>query len=727
MPFTIRKDSGSSSPKAQKIAFDNFEVDLRSGEVRKNDNRIRLQAQPFQLLVLLLENAGEVVTRDEICRELWPANTFVDFERSLPAAVNKIRGALDDAAGEPRYIETLPKRGYRFIGKIKPEAPLLMTVAELQETGRLVAAPAAKWWRGRHSKFTVAGIAALVAALAVWLVLSRKLTNFKPNAQPMTAVPFTSYPGLETNPAISPDGSRIAFAWDPGSGDHSGAPAFDLYLKTVGSETLLRLTYHPSDWVSPAWSPDGTQIAFHRIAGPQTGIYLVPALGGPERKLLATRAPYDLAAPLSWSPDGKWIAYSDNAIGHPNNTNFLLNVKTLEVHELPHNPACVHEGNPTFSHSGRQLALLCVHSTANFEYFVADAEGKSSRSLVTVHEFPTSVAWTSDDQQLIISRARKMGPELDKLRVSDGFLEKLPIPVNGDWPSITPDGKKLAFTSSIFHSTIWRKDLLHPHAPPVQLYASTLQENEARYSPDGKRVAFDSARSGVWSVWMADVDGSNLVRLSHEGTAGFPQWSPDSQKIAFEVMEDDRSSAIFVADISDRVPRKLPIPFRLATSPSWSYDGKSIYFRTFEGVGQQIYRVPAGGGDPTLLVASDTINIPMESPDGKILYFAPRFAGAPLLMVPLDQPQATPRAVPGMPNISSEYQLTVVADGIFFAPLSAPRTICFFDFATGKTRELFKTDRDLSDGLSVSPGGRFLLFSQLDENNSNIMLVDNFH
>src|ERR1700732_2172784 len=132
MPFSVRKDFPSSSQRPQRIAFDNFEVDLRSGEVRKNGVRIRLQAQPFQLLVLLLKNAGDVVSREEICRELWPGDTFVDFEHSLAAAVNKIREALRDSADNPRYIETLPKRGYRFIGKIKPEAPVVIAVAEPQ-------------------------------------------------------------------------------------------------------------------------------------------------------------------------------------------------------------------------------------------------------------------------------------------------------------------------------------------------------------------------------------------------------------------------------------------------------------------------------------------------------------------------------------------------------------------------------------------------------------------
>ena len=164
MPISIRKDSASPSSRPQLIAFDSFEVDLHSGELRKNASRIRLQAQPFKLLVLLLANAGQVVTREEICRDLWPTNTFVDFEHSLAAAVNKIRDALGDSADTPKYVETLPKRGYRFIGKVKSEPPMVMFPTETQESEGLAAVVAPK-----------AGISStrmLVRALAVALAVA---------------------------------------------------------------------------------------------------------------------------------------------------------------------------------------------------------------------------------------------------------------------------------------------------------------------------------------------------------------------------------------------------------------------------------------------------------------------------------------------------------------------------------------------------------------------------
>src|ERR1700743_3149302 len=113
----------NSPSDGQPIRFDRYQVDVRSGELRKEGRKIRLQAQPFQLLVLLLQNAGRVVSREDVRRELWPGDTFVDFDHGLAAAGNKIRDALCDSADKPKFIETLPRRGYRFVGKLEPEPP----------------------------------------------------------------------------------------------------------------------------------------------------------------------------------------------------------------------------------------------------------------------------------------------------------------------------------------------------------------------------------------------------------------------------------------------------------------------------------------------------------------------------------------------------------------------------------------------------------------------------
>ena len=156
-----------SSPR--RIAFGAYEADLRSGELLKNGNRVRLQAQPFELLAMLLERPGELVTREEICQKLWSGETFVDFDRSLGTAVNKIRDVLNDSATEPRFVETLPRRGYRFIATVSPimdspEAERVLSPPQEDALGNRTPASRRVAW--------AFGVAALLACgLGAWYFL----------------------------------------------------------------------------------------------------------------------------------------------------------------------------------------------------------------------------------------------------------------------------------------------------------------------------------------------------------------------------------------------------------------------------------------------------------------------------------------------------------------------------------------------------------------------------
>jgi Tol biopolymer transport system component/DNA-binding winged helix-turn-helix (wHTH) protein len=688
------------------------------------------QVQPFQLLAMLIDNAGEVVTREEICRALWRTDTFVDFDHSVAAAVNKIREALCDSAENPRFVETVPKRGYRFIGTIKPQAPVVTAVVKPVQAAELMAVPAAKT-RGKNQRtLGMAGVAVVAACAVLFIWLARKPGDSRGNAHvrsaAMTMVPFTSYPGRETTPSFSPDGSRIAFSWDDGTSNRSGRAQYDLYVKAIGSETLLRLTKHPSDWISSAWSPDGTQIAFHRLAADDNGIYVVPALGGPERRLIATNTPYDVAAPINWSPDGKWIGYADLQIGRHGDRAYLLNVETLESHEFPHDPDCRHEGDLTFSHSGQELAILCVHNTAEFEYLITDVQGKSRRSLTTRHDYPLGVAWSADDRSLIVAATDANSDSVNEIRVSDGAVHKLPVG-SGEWPTSSNDGRKLAISVPDNHLSIWRKDLAHPEVASERMYSSTRSQYASEYSPDGKHVAFDSERSGKWGVWMADSEGSNLVQISREEPALYPRWSPDSQRIAFQIFDEASGLwAVYTADISDRLAHKLRTNVHEMQFPYWSHDGKWIYFLGYEGNAHQIYRCPAGGGDATLLLGSMDSTTATESFDGTILYFANGSGDAALMMLKQDRAEATPQKVPLMPTMSDRAKWAAVADGIYFSPQDNARSVNFYNFATKHTQKLFLVDKDLDGGMSISRDGRYMLYSQIDESNAGIMLVDHF-
>jgi len=285
------------------VRFGIFEVDLKAGELRRSGLRVKLQQQPLQVLAALLEHPGEVVTRDELRNKLWPADTFVDFDHSLNAAIKRLRDALGESAETPIFVETVARRGYRFIGNI--EMPAATSSARPRPRQRL----------SLRNALVVGLIVCALALLSLYYSHSRGSKTGQP-----TVIPVVTNVGEKYTPSLSPDGQHLAFAWNGGTGPH-----FSIYVKIVGTEESLRLTKEASIDFNPVWSPDGRYIAFCRILKGETGIYIIPASSGTERRVRETlwqdQDPYLAlfsAGGLSWSPDGKLLAFSDRASRNEN-------------------------------------------------------------------------------------------------------------------------------------------------------------------------------------------------------------------------------------------------------------------------------------------------------------------------------------------------------------------------------------------------------------------------
>jgi Tol biopolymer transport system component len=641
-------------------------------------------------------------------------------------AIKRVRDALGDSADSPRFIETLHRRGYRFIGVLSPLPGIQPVHSEpTARSGSGVPAEPAVVRKRQVDWSTIAAWVALASVLA-GAILFALLGPKSPSAEAtFTPIPLTALPGLEVSPSFSPDGKQIAFAW---SGDpSSGANGFDLYVKSIGNENLLRLTHHPSQWVTPAWSPDGTQIAFHRLSGNDTGLYVVPALGGPERKLQATRARYQeilggLTAIISWSPDGKWIAYVDATPS----TVHLLSLESLESKRLPHVPKCQAEGMPAFSHRNNWLAFLCAFESGEIGIYTASISGEAPKLIARLAGQQGGIAWTGDDRRLIVASNQGNGSELLELTIADGSIRKLQVGQNTEWPTISPKGDRLAFSYASSNINIWRKDLLNPAAPGVRLLGSTREQANPQYSPDGKRIAFESNRGGPPEIWLSDADGANLVQVSHlnNHATGTPRWSPDSRQIVFDSWFTGRP-AVFVADIAEMAPHKLITNIPDIFQPSWSADGKWIYFLSAEEKGPKLYRAPSAGGTATLLLDGPVFGY-RQSPDGEAIYFADAWSDITLRKIHKNGPIT---AVDGMPALKDASLWTLVENGIYFVPADEPLSICYLDFASRRVRHVANVARDfnpVNGGLSVSADGHWILYSQIDETNSDIVLVDHF-
>jgi Tol biopolymer transport system component/DNA-binding winged helix-turn-helix (wHTH) protein len=707
----------ASSAPSRRIRFGEFEADLVAGELHKEGSpeKILLQDQPLAILRALVARPGEMVSREELVQLLWNGNTNVDFDPSLNKAINRLRESLGDSAETPRYIETLSRRGYRFIGKI-----------EVLPTPNGGPNPLRAW--RKITLWTFAGAACVLAA-----VLAFNKIRGHAELPAITPVPFTDYPGIEFCPTFSPDGSQIAFEWD--GGPESESKGSDLYVKVIGSENLLRLTRHPSVRICPAWSPDGKQIAFTRISGADTGIYVVPALGGPERKLRLIRVPHGSVAEISWSPDGKSIAFVDRVLPKDNFRISLLSLEILESKQIAHPAECIDGYYPAFSHSGKQLAYICLLDPIDKEYGIYTVPPSGGPPTLVARfgtgwGWPFGIAWTGDDKRLVLARSRfGFDNELDEITLADGSLRKLSFGQDAFSLAISAKGDKLTFVAgSFYHIDIWRKDLEHPDAPAVKLISSTRGQDVPQYSPDGKHIVFTSDRGGAWEIWMSDADGTHLVKLSDVRSSGavYARWSPDSQKIAFDSRHSGHPE-VYVVDITERMPRKVVTNLPNMSIPSWSHDGKWLYFQSTAAHAdvEKIFRCPATGGDAVALSAKSG-SFAWESYDGETLYFANLGEKLSVHMVP-PQPAGTESLLRGMPALLDSSLWTIVPRGIYFVPADSRKSVRYFDFGTKQVRQIFAVDKDFDDSFSVSPDGRWILYTQRDEGNTDIMLVEDFH
>ena len=575
---------------------------------------------------------------------------------------------------------------------------------------------------------------ALVAGLAFGLYKFFGQNWSEQSSAPVRVTPLTSFSGIERNPAFSPDGRQIAFVWT-GEGDD---PNLDIYVKIVDAGTPLRLTTNPARDMSPAWSPDGRYIAFLRADGEGKGFYLVPALGGAERRVAeAFRLGSITPQRLDWSPDGRTLAVVDRNPQDGPWSIFLISIETGERRRLTEPPALsVGDTRIAFSPDGQTLAFArSVDGSAEDIYLMPVAGGEPRRLTFDDTALP-SLAWTQDGGHLVFSSGRGGNPTLWRIPVTGGTPALIAGIGEGALDlSVSRQGDRLVYAQVSLDVNISRIELTNQAngrrsaGSPTTLISSTRQEEAPEFSPDGQRIAFRSNRSGHDEIWVCRSDGSNPVQLTNFGgpyTAA-PRWSPDGRWIVFTSRAAGNLNIYIISAEGGSLRRLTTGPSGEALA-SWSRDGRWIYFTSRRSGRGEVWRMPAAGGDAIQVTRNGGWNA-RESPDGRTLYYTKTQNGEPgLWRMSVEGGEETQ----ALETRVRERDWAVTERGIYFIPFttSSPFTIEFFDFATRQTTRLATLEGPrgvfTASHLAVSPDERWLLYTQRTRLEYDLMLVENF-
>ncbi len=698
------------------VRFGDFEVDLSAGKLRNQDREIVLHGGPFQVLECLLRRPGEVVSREELQHTFRRGDSLVECEEALNTAIDELRLALGDSADNPRLVESVLRKGYRFIAPV-----------DERQTEEATAATVVSRRRRVRLAVTLFGLTVAAGAAGWWLHTNRT------TEQSYVPGPLTSYPGEEQSPTFSPDGNQVAFSWE-----RKEKPGVDhIYVKLIGTYEPMQLTRDEDDDFGPAWSPDGRFIAFLRsLPNGRSGVFLIPAPGGPPRKVAEVWSPHGVGVEspyLSWHPNGKWLVVMDRAVPDEPLALFLLSVETGEKRRLTTPPQRIVFGDvgPAVSPDGRAV----VFSRNNHDLFLQelseDLNPKSQPKQLTFgNRYTASPAWTADGRAIIFSSGTPHSPTLYNILISQpgwraGKPERLAFAGDGArQPAISRQGR-LGYVRFTLDANIWRMKLnggLPLALPPTKLIASTHLDHTPQYSPDGKRIAFASNRSGSHEIWVCNSDGSGAVQLTSLGSSYYtaaPRWSLDGRQIYFGSNADGTPGAYVIGSEGGR-PERLT-----AENPTRrSHDGKWIYFNSSRTGGRQVWKMPATGGQAIQITRKGGGDA-QESLDGRFLYYlkdANEFTS--LWKVPVSGGDETQV----LESVCCS-NFAVVDQGIYFIPKAPPgdnSSLKFLSFATGKVTTLAQFSGLAAYGFSVSPDGRWLLYSQYEQNGADLMLVENF-
>ena len=718
-------------PATDLLRFRDFELDVAAYELRRKGRAIKIERRPMDLLILLVSRRGLLVTRADIARHLWGDDVFVDVETGVNTAISKIRQALKDSADAPAFLETVSGKGYRFIASV--EVVLGTTPAEPAP----VTAPAAAPLESPRRSYTRMGVAVALVIVVAAITLWRRTPPA--GGGPPQLTPLTTLAGLERGSSFSPDGTQVAFTW---SGESEAN--WDIYVKVVGGSDVRRLTTAAGRDIAPRWSSDGRHIAY--VRGESDGserVRVMSSLGGEDREV----STLPVLTTVAWSPDDNYLAAGRGPQPGAAAGIYLIPVRGGEPRAMTVAASGGIDWMPEFAPDGRHLAFASCQdaggrSNCDVKVVALDqsfhAVGEPRRltreSLWSVR----GTSWSRDAASIVYGALEFPFSSLWRVPADASRApERIELAgLDAAFPATTRARDRLAFARTVGNVDVYERTTT---GAAQAIAPSSVFDGNPRLSADGRRLAFCSARSGdALEVWTAGRDGTSASQLTHgPGRAQCaPAWSPDGGSVAFESLGGEGRWHIWSIDARGGAARQLTGDAGDQQSPSWSHDGRWVYFSWDQQSGRDIWRVPSGGGARERMTAQGSGLTAVESLDGKTLFYQSRAPGRP--HEPTNAPLLAQSLAGGAPReIAACVMSTAFAAGeagVYYVPCADhatsggdPEVVVVAH--TGQISRLGRLERyqnTMPASFTVSRDGQAILYGRLVSASEDLMLIENF-
>ena len=562
-----------------------------------------LEPRVMQVLVALHQARGEPVSRDDLSELCWEGR--IVGEDALNRCVGRLRKTL---AAEPRAaIDTIPKVGYRLrvtpAERAAPFAPL-----DAPHDPPPAAAPARRVPRtAMLAAAGVASLALLVAGVASWNHLR------PPTAWSAESLrPLTTDPGVETHPALSPDGRFLVYSAGPGFYGQQ-----DIFLRSVNEGAPLRLTGDPADEVAPAWSPSGDRIAFVRLSGGEPcRIVVLPVPRGPERTV--GRCSVAGSTPLAWL-DERTLLLADRSSLREVNRIRALDVETGAVSDVTRpSPESLGDSGPLPSPDGRGVVFRRSYSEGVHGLYLADARTGAERPLIREGWKALTYAWAPDGRTLFYNtnRGGDFGLwSLDTRRASEPKRVSVGLRPTMNFGRMSADGAGRLAVETYNHR--WNLFTFGGAGEPTPLTASTGRDWDPDVAQHGGLV-FVSDQSGSPEVWVRP-EGGEPGRLTRLGASFVqtPRWSPDGRRVVF-ILDRDRQTDLWLMNADGSGLSRVTPDGAAKADPVWDADGRALVYAEQRGPAWRLMRVSASGGAPVPLPGGDGFRALRPGPDGAL-------------------------------------------------------------------------------------------------------------